>query len=119
MLSGKRWSWLARAKRAEGEASEAPAAEFPFADPLDVAVITLRRILAGAAPILYVSHDADDGGWQFLDGGEITEEEAAVAGLDEVWRADPSIGALADLPLGWYAFRQTRDSPWQRAQHTD
>ncbi len=40
--------------------------KWPFADPENVAVITLKRILQGGSPILRVFHDEDDGGWQFL-----------------------------------------------------
>ena len=40
--------------------------EWPFESPRNLAVITLDRIMDGRNPILYVSHDEDDGGWQFL-----------------------------------------------------
>src|SRR5947209_12602760 len=38
---------------------------WPFAEPEDLAVFTLKRIVRGESPILMVSHDEDDGGWQF------------------------------------------------------
>jgi hypothetical protein len=44
--------------------------DWPFDQPPDAAAITLRAVLDGA-PILLVSHDADDDGWQFLDGSEV------------------------------------------------
>lgn len=42
--------------------------EFPFYDPPNVATIICRHILENGAPILYISHDEDDGAWQFLCG---------------------------------------------------
>src|SRR5262245_5966479 len=41
---------------------------WPFADPEDTAVITLDRILRGESTLRLVTHDEDDGSWQFLDG---------------------------------------------------
>lgn len=38
-----------------------------FEDPPNVAVITSNQVLQGN-PILYVSHDEDDGCWQFHTG---------------------------------------------------
>src|SRR4051794_14128998 len=42
--------------------------DWPFANPPDVAAITTRQVVHGGEPILLVSHDADDGSWQFLTG---------------------------------------------------
>ncbi len=42
----------------------------PFADAPDTAVITCCHVTDDGAPVLYVSHDEDDGMWQFLCGGE-------------------------------------------------
>jgi hypothetical protein len=41
-----------------------PPPTWPFDQPPNCAVLTLRSIVFGGAPILYVSHDADDHGWQ-------------------------------------------------------
>ncbi len=88
---------------------------WPFADPQNVATISLRDIIDGRAPILLVSHDADDGMWQFLDGrNDLTAEDAVVLSLDCVLALDPSIAQLADLPLGWQAWRENVNQPWQR-----
>lgn len=88
--------------------------EWPFASPQNQAVITLDRIMDGRNPILYVTHDQDDGGWQFLDGGDVNEKNAMVVGLCEVAEHDPTIRHLSDLPLGWYAIRESLGKPWQR-----
>ena len=73
--------------------------EWPFADPKNVAVITMKSITMGDASIIHVTHDADDGMWQFLDGPTVREENASVVSLEEVSRIDPSIMELADLPV--------------------
>ena len=42
--------------------------DWPFTDPENLAVFTLARVVRGESPILRVTHDEDDGGWQFTDG---------------------------------------------------
>src|SRR5262245_43118607 len=87
----------------------------PFTDPETLAVFTLKRIVRGESPILRVTHDEGDGGWQFLDGGEVAVEEATVVSLRQMTRIDPSVLELADLPLGWVASRAGPGQPSQRA----
>jgi hypothetical protein len=89
---------------------------WPFSDPKNLAVITIDRIMEGRKPILYVSHDADDGGWQFLDGGIISEKDARVVSLQEMLERDPTLREISDLPLGWKAERGAADKPWRRHQ---
>ena len=91
---------------------------WPFDDPPNVAVIADRRIISGGAWIAYVSHDEDDGGWQFHVDGDAppSESDAAVVGLATIVRLDETIVELADLPIGWHAWRESRGAPWHRAQ---
>jgi hypothetical protein len=89
--------------------------EWPFDDPENVATMTVRQITHGGQPILLVSHDADDGMWQFLTGGPVEMTDAMIVGLGEVYRIDQSIGELADLPLGWTAERSAPGQPWRRS----
>ncbi|AFH60317.1 hypothetical protein ACVNS2_06455 [Paenibacillus caseinilyticus] len=88
----------------------------PFEDPENVVVITIDRIMKRESPTLYVTHDEDDGTWQFLDGGEVKEEEARLLSLKEMVNIDPSLTQLSDLPLGWIAWRDNQYSEWIRAQ---
>jgi hypothetical protein len=92
----------------------APMAEWPSSDPENVATMTVRQVTHRGQPILLVSHDADDGMWQFLTGGPVEMVDAMLVSLREVYRIDASIGELADLPLGWTAERSDRGQPWQR-----
>lgn len=94
-------------------------ADWPFEDPENVAVFTLGRIVRGEALILLVTHDEDDGGWQFLDGGEVAVADAALVSLREMARIDPGILELADLPVGWVAERAGPGEPWQRSPARD
>jgi hypothetical protein len=89
--------------------------KWPFADPPNVATLSLRDIMEGRAPILLVTHDAEDGMWQFLDGRDNPDaDDAVILGLDCVVGLDPSIAELADLPLGWRAWRDSVKQPWKR-----
>lgn len=90
---------------------------WPFSEPENVAVFTSKRILSGEEWIYFVTHDADDGAWQFHPpSGPTPEEEASVVSLRTIFNVDPSTGALADLSLGWCAWRETRSSAWIRQQ---
>lgn len=89
--------------------------EWPFADPPNVAVFTSKSIVKADDWIHHVTHDEDDGAWQFHPStGPAPEEEAAVVALKTVLQLDPSVGELADLPLGWEAWRTSRTASWQR-----
>ena len=76
-------------------------------------VLTTSAVLEGS-PILMVSHDEDDGGWQFLCGSSNDPEDGRIVHLEEIVRRDPTVTAVADLPLGWIAFRSAVGGEWQR-----
>jgi hypothetical protein len=88
--------------------------KWPFDDPGNVAVFTLKRLVQGGSPILRVTHDEEDGGWQFLDGGEVSMDEALLVCLRNMIHLDPSLFELADLPIGWVAERDAPGKPWRR-----
>jgi hypothetical protein len=87
-----------------------------FADPPNLAVIADRAIFDRDAWIAFVSHDEDDGGWQFHSREPLSEANAAVVSLRNVVERDASIGELADLPLGWQAQRTDPNGPWLRGK---
>jgi len=69
-------------------------------------------------PVTYVSHDAEDGAWQFL-GDKMSDGGGPVVScfhhpIDD----DPSLEELADLPRGWYATRESPGAPWERFEHS-
>jgi hypothetical protein len=88
--------------------------DWPFDEAPNLAVISTRQVMERGAPILFVSHDEEDEGWQFLTGGLLIEEDARVVALRRIWLLDPSISELADLLLGWQASRTTLLDPWRR-----
>lgn len=91
--------------------------DWPFSLSENTAVISQRSVVFGGAPILYVAHDEDDDGWQFLDGeSSPTTDSAAIVSFAEIVAHDPSLRDLSDLPAGWVATRRSIANPWVRAQ---
>ncbi len=72
--------------------------DWPFADPRNVAVVTVKNIMNGVAPILRVTHDLDDGAWQFLEWVTPDIDDAAIMSLEEMTISDPTNLELVDLP---------------------
>ena len=87
--------------------------KFPFDDHPDTYTITCSHILDNGEPILYVSHDGDDGMWQFLCGKTHTESEARVVSLGEVFAKDNTLADIADMPPGYIAERSDVHDGWQ------
>ena len=85
---------------------------FPFDENPKVAVMTCIHVIKENKPILYVSHDSDDGMWQFLCGGTHQTEDAMIVGLYEIYERDNSLVALAELPLGCSAERKYVGANW-------
>ena len=90
-----------------------PNEPWPWDQAPNVAAVTVRSVLDGA-PILVVSHDDDDDGWQFLDGGEVDTEEARLIAMRRVLQLDPSLREVADLLPGWMARRDRVGGTWSR-----
>ena len=87
---------------------------WPFEDSRNTASITTRQVLEGA-PVLLVTHDDDDGSWQFLCGTTDDPADARVVGLGEMYARDPSLGEVADLAEGWRAWRASSGGQWERS----
>jgi hypothetical protein len=85
-----------------------------FDQPPNCAVITLRQIMNGEQPILYISHDSDDGGWQFLSQETPEVEDCILVSLKRIVEHDSSVLAVANLPLGWCAERASIQESWRR-----
>ncbi len=87
---------------------------WPFDQPRNCASFTTRQVLDGREPILLVTHDADDHGWQFHASTEPRIEDGRLVSLDSMVRRDPRLLELADLPPGWQASRTSPADPWHR-----
>lgn len=84
-----------------------------FTDSPNTVVITTKKIIKKELPILMVFHDMEDGMWQFLDGNETNENDAAIISLAEIESIDSSIHSISDLPLGWVAWRVDEKDNWK------
>lgn len=85
---------------------------FPFNEPKNTSVITCCHIVENGADILYVSHDEEDGMWQFLCGRTHTQEQARVVSLNEIFALDNSLCEIAVMPCGYFAERKNRTANW-------
>jgi hypothetical protein len=88
--------------------------DWPFDGPPDVATITTIKVLYENHPILLVTHEEEDGTWQFLCGATDDPQDGRVVGLGTILKLDPGVAMLANLPYGWQAWRESPESPWQR-----
>lgn len=90
--------------------------DWPFDQPRHCATITMRQVLEGEEPILLVSHDADDHGWQFIGTTDANTADGRVVCLEHIVELDPTVLEVADLLPGWQAFRDTVAEPWRRCE---
>src|SRR5215207_3151153 len=90
---------------------------WPFKDSPNVACFTTMKVLREGRPILLVTHDEDDGAWQFLCGTTNKSKDGLLIGLGEAFDLDPTVGELFDLPPGWRAWREAPDAPWHRSKN--
>lgn len=90
--------------------------DWPFDQLPNTAAITVRSVLEGD-PVLHVSHDEDDHGWQFLDGRDVDVEEGRAISMAAALDLDPTLREIADLPPGWVARRESVAAAWVRAPH--
>lgn len=88
---------------------------FPFRDAPDTLSIACCHVLKGA-PILRVTHDAEDGMWQFLCGSAHDVSQARVIALQDAWELDASIGKLTGMSCGCIAVRENRKEKGQISQ---
>lgn len=77
----------------------------------------MRQVLDRSEPILLVSHDAEDHGWQFIGCSDASMADAKLVCLEEIVRLDPTVLEVADLEPGWQAIRTTVGSAWMRREH--
>ncbi len=90
--------------------------KWAFSDLPSARAYLSQTVLDGTEPVTYVSHDADDGAWQFLGESMADGGGPVLACLHHPIDADSSLLELADLPIGWYAERESPAHPWIRAE---
>ena len=92
-----------------------------FLDSPDTGVYTTRQVYVEGQPLSLVSHDLD-GDWQFLHDEDAADEEAELRDPDDLMLVHfrhvvdrfPEVEQLADLPIGWFAWRESADQVWVR-----
>jgi hypothetical protein len=85
-----------------------------WSDPLDPVAITSDSVVSNTKPVLLVIHAEGHGGWQFMDGGDVTGMKPHVIPKDDLLRLDPTLKEVTDLPVGWEARRSSASSPWAK-----
>ena len=85
-----------------------------FQDSLNTAVFTTKFVINKKSLITYVSHDEEDGAWQFFSNDEFESFETVVmiVGLGEMLELDSTLVEIGDLPLGYVARRNSKEGPW-------
>jgi hypothetical protein len=75
--------------------------------------MTLKQIMNEGAPILHVTHDSDDHGWQFLGLEDAKQEDAELVCMSHIVELDPTVLQVAHIPPGWRAWRENVNSGWE------
>ena len=88
-----------------------------FLDDPHTGVFLSETVHKGTEPVTYVSHDTDDGAWQFLGASMCDGGGPVLSCFHHPIDRDPSLTELSDLPLGWYAEREGVGEPWTRKKH--
>jgi len=88
--------------------------DWKFNDPPHTGVFTTKQVMNGQDSVTRAFHDTVDGAWQFLGPGDARREDFAYVCFHHIIDKDSTIGGLADLPLGWCAWRETVTAPWIR-----
>lgn len=90
-----------------------------FKESPNTAVFTTKYVLEDKKTITYVSHDEEDGAWQFFSDDKFDnyEEVAKVLALQEIIEMDSSLLELAEMPYGYYATRKHKDEEWKIFKH--
>lgn len=88
-----------------------------FPDHPHTGVYLSETVHKGTEPVTYVSHDTEDGAWQFLGDRMSDGGGPVISCFHHPIDNDPTLAELADLPLGWYAEREKPGEPWIRMPH--
>lgn len=91
--------------------------DWKFSEPPHTRVFLSETVHKGTEAVTYVSHDADDGAWQFLGDSMSDGGGPIISCFHHPIDSDLTLVELADLPQGWYAVRAKVGEPWIRKQH--
>ena len=83
-------------------------------DLFDTAVFTTKFVIEDKKTITYVTHEIEDGAWQFFSDDKFDDfaSVAKVVGLRELIKLDPSIIELIEMGEGFIATRNDKQDSW-------
>jgi Domain of unknown function (DUF4262) len=87
-----------------------------FPDEPHTGVFLSNTVHTGAEAVTYVSHDIEEGAWQFLSDSMDAGGGPVISCFHHPIDNDPTLVELADLPLGWCAVREKPGAPWKRSE---
>jgi len=91
-----------------------PSKEFKFREPESTACFVCDHVISKTRPILYATHEAEDGCWQFLCGKTDHEDSnIKIISLKQATEIDSSINDLYEMPLGIGADRKSQNDKWE------
>ena len=91
--------------------------DWKFSDDPHTRVFLSETVHKGTESVTYVSHDAEDGAWQFLGDSMADGGGPVISCFHHPIDKDRSLEELADLPKGWCAERTKVGDPWVRKIH--
>ena len=86
--------------------------EWPFDQPKNCAVFTIRQVIDRESPIQIVYHDLEDDGWQFVSNIEYNMGDAKLVSLEEITKIDSSVFEIAHIEPGFHAWRNSVGEKW-------
>jgi hypothetical protein len=88
---------------------------------IDTAVFTTKYVIEDKKTIVLVTHDIEDGAWQFFSDDSFVnfEEVAKVVGFQELINMDNSLLQILDMPLGYSATRKDEFDNWKIVKDND
>ncbi|HZF96756.1 MAG TPA: hypothetical protein VEY92_00665 [Pseudoxanthomonas sp.] len=89
--------------------------QWPFDQGRSVAALSTKQVMQDGLPVLHVQYYADDGSWAFTCGTTDDESDCMLVSMESVVSKDSTLFSVADLPLGWCAWRASPGASWQRA----
>lgn len=87
--------------------------DFKFREPESSSCIACKHVVSKKKPVLYVTHDKENGVWQFLCGDtEHANDTLHIISLKQVCKVDPTVNELYEVPIGFGAERKTVKDEW-------
>ena len=85
-----------------------------FKEANNMAVFTTKFVVIYKKEITKVTHDDEDGAWQFFssDNFDNFEQVVKIVGLGEIIKIDSSVLEIADMPIGHFAHRKFKGDNW-------